>query len=135
MSIQLIDCPACGSKISSQAGACPHCGQPIRPVLYHQDKTNLFVAENFKLNLHAGFEAIVIQGVIVFFMVWSLFNKLNEFLVIMCIFYLCLWGWYIVQALKKNETSKILLLIFLPVLGIILCSLLTPQENRKDVER
>ena len=31
MSIQLIDCPACGSKISSQAGVCPHCGQPICP--------------------------------------------------------------------------------------------------------
>ena len=31
MSIQLIDCPACGSNISSQAGACPHCGHPIRP--------------------------------------------------------------------------------------------------------
>ena len=33
MSIQLIDCPACGSRVSSQAAACPHCGQPIRPVL------------------------------------------------------------------------------------------------------
>ena len=31
MNIQLIDCPACGSKVSSQAAACPHCGQPIRP--------------------------------------------------------------------------------------------------------
>ena len=30
MNIQLIDCPACGSKVSSQAAACPHCGQPIR---------------------------------------------------------------------------------------------------------
>ena len=30
MSIQLIDCPACGNKVSSQAAACPHCGQPIR---------------------------------------------------------------------------------------------------------
>jgi len=30
MSIQLIDCPACGSRVSSQAAACPHCGQPIR---------------------------------------------------------------------------------------------------------
>lgn len=33
MSIQLIDCPACGSKVSSQAVACPHCGQPLRSVL------------------------------------------------------------------------------------------------------
>ena len=75
MSIQLIDCPACGSKISSQAGACPHCGHPIRPILCHQDKTNLFVAENFKLNIYAGIEAIIIQGVIVFFMVCSLIHK------------------------------------------------------------
>lgn len=132
MSIQLIDCPACGSKISSQAGACPHCGQPIRPVLYHQDKTNLFVSENFKLNIYAGIEAIIIQGVIVFFMVCSLIHKLNELLIIACIFYLCFWGWHVMQALKKNESSKVLLLIFLPVLGIILCSLLTPQENKKE---
>ena len=33
MSIQLIGCPACGSRVSSQAAACPHCGQPIRPAL------------------------------------------------------------------------------------------------------
>jgi len=32
MNIQLIDCPACGSKVSSQAAACPHCGQPVRPI-------------------------------------------------------------------------------------------------------
>ena len=31
MSIQLTDCPACGSKVSSQAGACPRCGHPIQP--------------------------------------------------------------------------------------------------------
>ena len=30
MDIRLIDCPACRSKVSSQAAACPHCGQPIR---------------------------------------------------------------------------------------------------------
>ena len=29
MSIQLIDCPACGNKVSTKANACPHCGQPI----------------------------------------------------------------------------------------------------------
>ena len=34
MSIQLIDCPACGNKVSPQATACPRCGHPIlRPVL------------------------------------------------------------------------------------------------------
>lgn len=33
MSIRLIDCPACGGKVSSQAVACPHCGQPLRPIL------------------------------------------------------------------------------------------------------
>lgn len=38
MSIQLIDCPACGSKVSSQAAACPHCGQPIRPILKGSQK-------------------------------------------------------------------------------------------------
>ena len=31
MSISLIDCPACGSSVSSQAAACRHCGQPLRP--------------------------------------------------------------------------------------------------------
>ena len=30
MSLQLIDCPACRNKVSSQAIACPHCGHPIR---------------------------------------------------------------------------------------------------------
>ena len=34
MGIQLIDCPACGSRVSSQAAACPHCGQPIRLLPY-----------------------------------------------------------------------------------------------------
>lgn len=29
MSIQLIDCPACGSRVSSQAAACPYCGHPV----------------------------------------------------------------------------------------------------------
>ena len=31
--VPMTDCPACGNKVSSQAAACPHCGQPIRPVL------------------------------------------------------------------------------------------------------
>ncbi len=30
--IKMIDCPACNCRISSLAGACPHCGQPIRPI-------------------------------------------------------------------------------------------------------
>lgn len=29
MNIELVDCPACGNKVSSQAVACPHCGQPL----------------------------------------------------------------------------------------------------------
>lgn len=29
--IALIDCPACGHKVSNQAPACPNCGQPIKP--------------------------------------------------------------------------------------------------------
>lgn len=27
----LIDCPACGNKVSSEAPNCPRCGQPIAP--------------------------------------------------------------------------------------------------------
>ena len=29
--VALIDCPACGHKVSNQAPACPNCGQPIKP--------------------------------------------------------------------------------------------------------
>ena len=29
MDIRLIDCPACGNKVSSQAISCPYCGQPV----------------------------------------------------------------------------------------------------------
>lgn len=29
MEIELIDCPACGKRVSSQASSCPQCGQPI----------------------------------------------------------------------------------------------------------
>ena len=27
---KLIECPACKQQISSSAGTCPHCGEPIR---------------------------------------------------------------------------------------------------------
>ena len=27
---ELITCPTCGGKISSNAAVCPHCGEPIR---------------------------------------------------------------------------------------------------------
>jgi zinc-ribbon domain len=30
-SVPLVSCPACGSQVSSQADACPKCGQPMRP--------------------------------------------------------------------------------------------------------
>lgn len=29
--VALIDCPACGHKVSNQAPTCPNCGQPIKP--------------------------------------------------------------------------------------------------------
>ena len=29
LKIPLIQCPACDATISSQATACPHCGQPL----------------------------------------------------------------------------------------------------------
>lgn len=25
----IVNCPACGGKVSEQAAACPHCGQPM----------------------------------------------------------------------------------------------------------
>lgn len=30
----IIDCPACGGKVSNKAKACPHCGQPIDTKIY-----------------------------------------------------------------------------------------------------
>lgn len=30
----IIDCPACGEKVSNKAKACPHCGQPIDTKIY-----------------------------------------------------------------------------------------------------
>lgn len=29
----LIQCPECGKEISDQAESCPHCGNPLRPVV------------------------------------------------------------------------------------------------------
>ncbi len=29
LKVRLINCPACGKEVSSQAVSCPHCGQPI----------------------------------------------------------------------------------------------------------
>lgn len=31
---KIIDCPACGGKVSNKAKACPHCGQPIDTKIY-----------------------------------------------------------------------------------------------------
>ena len=31
---KIIDCPACGEKVSNKAKACPHCGQPIDTKIY-----------------------------------------------------------------------------------------------------
>lgn len=31
---RIIDCPACGEKVSNKAKACPHCGQPIDTKIY-----------------------------------------------------------------------------------------------------
>ena len=35
--IKLINCPACGREVSSQARSCPHCGQPIAGATTNQD--------------------------------------------------------------------------------------------------
>jgi RNA polymerase subunit RPABC4/transcription elongation factor Spt4 len=32
----LIKCPECGKEISDQAQSCPHCGNPIKPVVIEQ---------------------------------------------------------------------------------------------------
>lgn len=32
----LIKCPECGAEISDQAQSCPHCGNPIKPVVIEQ---------------------------------------------------------------------------------------------------
>ena len=136
MSIQLIDCPACGNKVSSQAVACPHCGQPIRLIPRPVEKppfpktASPVYPNGQKLNLYNGIGTIIILGIIILLMVRSICEGLDEKgLAWACIWYFCVWAWYAFHALKQNDVGKILILTFMPFIGIIFCSFLEPKET------
>lgn len=51
----LIDCPACGKKISIEANACPGCGQPVTEELRSKAKNKANVDGIGKALLEVGF--------------------------------------------------------------------------------
>src|SRR5689334_11089527 len=34
--MNIIKCPVCGNNVSDEAPVCPHCGQPIKPLVIEQ---------------------------------------------------------------------------------------------------
>ena len=131
--IKMIDCPACNCRISSQAKACPQCGQPIQSFLNnHQTDKNLSSDINdSNLNIGAGLGTIIMMAGIIVLMIVAYQAESQHWIAILCLVYLFIWGSYIVDAIKKNNIGKVILLIFLPFLGIIICGFLTPNEDQK----
>lgn len=143
MAITLINCPACGNKVSSQATSCPKCGQPISPELHlKKDLKNNYsfpATASSAVSMDRGVVttiAIVIICIILGKNFPSLYdgyysNDLSA--ILWCLFgllsYLAIWGELIYRAVTRNEIGKILLLIFIPLIGVVLSSFLTSAEN------
>ncbi len=141
MMIELIDCPACGKRISSQASSCPNCGQPIRPTLKLVEKKNNIIPQlPSEANIEEGVGTVIVLAIIFAVWVWSLSVVFDPYetekgaatiwTLITGLGYLGLWGTYTYQALTRNEIGKIILLTFLPGIGIILCAFLSPKEKK-----
>lgn len=150
MNIQLVDCPACGGKVSSQAMACPKCGQPIHPVLKLADKQTVSHQTPFPshpnlssqpLNIENGVMSLIGMIVIMLLLFLSIGappeanDRVIPMFIIACLGYAGLWGWNTFCALKHNDIGKIIILTFLPFIGIIFCSFLTPKANKTPKEQ
>ncbi len=150
MPIQLIDCPACGGKVSSQAMACPKCGQPIRPVLKLADKQTASPVKvssshpninSQPLNIENGVMSLIGMIVIMLLLFLSIGappeanDRVIPMFIIACLGYAGLWSWNTFCALRHNDIGKIIILTFLPFIGIIFCSFLMPKENKTPKEQ
>ncbi len=144
MNVILIDCPVCGHKISSQANACPQCGQPIHPEKgkNEQHPPALFVPLETPLNLAGGISTsvgVLILCFLIFKNMASLADDsvLNDEaatfgLLISILLYLAVWAVHIYRELRDNNIPKLLLLIFIPVLGIIFSAFLWKQPENQE---
>ncbi len=154
MAVSLIDCPACGHKVSSQATTCPQCGHPIRPVLHlvgnttvspSRKPTSHSALNGQPLNLENGLKTLA--GMIVIIVILgNYFPALMDdfshnddeavfFVLLALAGYLLLWGWNAFIALKHNDTGKIVILTFLPFIGILFCSFLMPENKNTPREQ
>lgn len=148
MAVSLIECPACGHKVSSQATTCPQCGHPIRPVLHFVENTtgspprkstSRSALNGHPLNLENGLRTLA--GMIAIIVIlWNCLPALlddyshnDDEAILPVLFamggYLLLWGWNAFIALKHNDTGKIVILTFLPFIGILFCSFLMPEDQ------
>ena len=129
-------CAQCAAINPGQAVVCVRCGnklpEQIRPILYHQETTDSSAIDISNLNLKAGIGAIIYSVFIIFLMWVALRDNDNLFLAVPCILYLLDWGILAMGALKNGETGKIVLLTFVPFLGIILCAFLSPPEIKEN---
>ena len=125
--IEITNCPACQGKVSSQAGACPHCGHPIHSNSHHLKNANFSSGSSGSgVNINEGICMLIAVAVLCILMVGGYPGFL---FIIGCLGYLFLWGCYVVSALKRNDIGQVILLIFLPVIGIIISALLSPVEK------
>ena len=151
MDAKLLDCPLCGKKMSSAATACPHCGHPnvspiqqpnstitmqhaccghpnVSPIQQLSERAGLPIREqNFgqqksELDIAGGCVHILLLMFVAFFLLVSIIvENALEALAIGAIMYFYLWIKCIIQAVKRNDTTMLILLVFLAPIGIIGC--------------
>ena len=122
--------------------ACPKCGQPIRPTLRLSEKqlasasqtaVSASVSKSQPLNIENGLKTLIELVVIIFIIMLFLIDERKEESAILCIIacvgYFYIWGLNAFIALKHKDTGKIIILTFLPFIGILFCSFLMPKDD------
>lgn len=112
---------------------------PVQSVSRQNTKASSPDSNSQPLNIEKGVITIIGVIVIIYLMSWNI-NDLFDgkesavFPMILAFAgYLGLWGWNAFYALKHKDVGKIIILIFLPFIGIILCSFLMSKNNKKEL--
>jgi len=153
---QTMECPACARRVSRFVYKCPGCGYPffsvakliekkLNPIfLVVSERTEWKIFLIFSLIFFFSFLSIGLYSIGYGHIDLSDINK-NLFSLIILIFsVLCsvafiigltvLWFIYVCRALMKDTFGQILLLLFVPVIGILICVFLSNQTSDNKLQ-
>lgn len=147
--IRMVSCPACGARLSSMADMCPHCGHPMfmedsyeRPESnydYYDDTPQEPVYDyalpekKDSMTLSSVIGGLVLSFIFTVIGVYHIADGDNGgglWVLMGTIVYFIGWGSMMCYSLKNNKIGEVILLIFLPVIGMIICSVIRSEYEK-----